>query len=140
MTARQFLHGSIAGLVALAWSQAAVAAKKLPTFPGTYVNEIGIVIIKKTHHGFAVDISTAEPRGKWACDFSEPGKLDDDGDIVIQYKPEAGTDTLKDEVTISLRKNTLTVSGFRGEDATGIVDLCGYNGRIEGDYRRKVKR
>jgi hypothetical protein len=126
--------------VALAWSLAAVAAKKLPVFPGTYVNEFGTVTIKKTPKGLDVDISTAEPSGKWACDFSESGSLDDEGNIVIHYAPEAGTESAKDEVTLTLKRNVLTVSEFRGEDGTGTVDFCGYNGRIEGDYRRKVKR
>jgi hypothetical protein len=141
MTVRRFLHGCIAGLMALAWGGAAVAATKPPVFPGTYANEFGTVTIKQTADGFDVDISTAEPTsGKWVCDFSEPGKLNNDGDIVIHYKADPPLQDESDEVTLTLKKNLLTVSEFRGKDGSGMIDFCGYNGRIEGDYRRKARR
>ena len=140
MTVRRFLHGSIAGLVALTWSGMAVAAKKPPGFPGSYANDLGTVTIKQTADGFDIDISTAAPGGKWVCDFSEPGKLDNDGDIVIHYKADPPLQDENDEVTLSLKKNMLTVTEFRGKDGSGMIDFCGYNGRIEGNYRRKARR
>jgi len=141
MTARRFLHGSIAGLVALAWSGVAVAAKKPPIFAGAYTNEFGTVTIKQTADGFDVDISTAEPsNGKWVCDFSESGKLNNDVDIVIHYKADPPLQDENDEVTLSLKKNILTVTELRGKDGSGMIDFCGYNGRIEGNYRRKARR
>ena len=140
MTARRCLHACITGLMALVCSGAAVAAEKPPVFAGTNANELGTVTVKQTTDGFDVDISTAEPSGKWVCDFSELGRLDDAGFIVIHYKADPPLDDEKDEITLSLKKNVLTVSEFRGKDGSGMIDFCGYNGRIEGDYRRKVKR
>jgi hypothetical protein len=139
MTARRFLHGSIAGIAILASGWVAHAAKKPPPFAGDYANALGSVTIKQTAEGFDVDISTAEPNGKWACDFSETGKIDDDGNIVIHYKADPPLDDEKDEVTLSLKKSVLTVSEFRGDQGTGMIDFCGYNGHIDGDYRRKRK-
>ncbi|HEY5306030.1 MAG TPA: hypothetical protein VIJ52_05105 [Pseudolabrys sp.] len=140
MTARRFLHGSIAGLMALVWSGVAIAGKKPPGFPGSYANELGTVTIKQTADGFDIDISAAAPSGKWVCDFSESGKLNNDGDIVIHYKADPPLQDENDEVTLSLKKNMLSVTEFRGKDGSGMIDFCGYNGRIEGNYRRKARR
>jgi hypothetical protein len=140
MTTRRLLHGCIAGLMALAWCGVAVAAKKPPVFPGRYANELGTVTIKQTADGFDIDVSTAEPSGKWVCDFSGSGKLNNDGDIVIHYKADPPLDDENDEVTLSLTKNMLAISEFRGKDGSGMIDFCGHNGRIEGDYRRKARR
>jgi hypothetical protein len=129
----------MAAFLILASGLVADAAKKPPSYAGTYVNELGSVTVKQTAGGYDVDISTAEPSGKWVCDLSEAGKLDGDGDLIIHYKADPPFADETDEITLSLKKNVLSVSEFRGDQGTGMVDFCGYNGHVDGDYRRKRK-
>jgi hypothetical protein len=137
MRARRPFQAVIAGLVVSTLGQAAPARSKVAALPGTYVNNVGSVIIKKTAKGFYVEISTAEPtRGVWACDFAGSGKLDDSGTLVIVSAPEVNQDTATVKLTLTLKRDVLTVDEKRsGND----VEFCGYRGFLHGDYRRKVK-
>jgi hypothetical protein len=138
MTARRILIGGIIALMAFGYSFAAGAAKKLPSLAGTYANSYGTVTIKQTADGFDVDISTAEPTsGKWVCDFSESGKLDARGVLVVDYHPEPGADTAAVKLMLALKGDVLTVTETRSAE---IVDFCGYRGFVHGNYRRHSKR
>jgi hypothetical protein len=130
------LQSLSAGLALLTWHVCAGAAQAPDGFAGSYSNRFGTVGITRTADGFEVEIGTAEPRnGKWTCDFSGSGRLDGAGALVIDYRPEDGSGTIK--LTLTLRHNVLSVSEAR-HDAT--ADYCGMNGFIGGDYRRKAKR
>ncbi len=138
MRTRRSLPVILAGLAFVLWSQAAPAASRSSALPGTYVNDVGTVTIKKAGSGFDVEISTVEPtRGVWACDFAGRGKLDGKGALVVIYTPEADRGTATVKLTLTLKRNILTVAETRSAD---IVDFCGYRGFLHGDYRRKAKR
>jgi hypothetical protein len=139
MRARRSVPVVLAGLLAgFLWCQGAPAASRSGALPGTYVNDIGTVTIKKTASGFDVEILTAEPtRGVWTCDFGGSGKLDAGGALVVVYTPEAGRDTATVKLTLTLNRDILTVAETRSAD---IVDFCGYRGFLHGDYRRKARR
>ena len=138
MRTRRSLPVILAGLAFVLWSQAAPAASRSSALPGTYVNDVGTVTIKKAGPGFDVEISTVEPtRGVWTCDFAGRGKLDGKGALVVIYTPEADRGTATVKLTLTLKRNILTVAETRSAD---IVDFCGYRGFLHGDYRRKAKR
>ncbi len=122
----------------MAGSQAAPAASRSGALPGTYVNDVGTVTIKKTAAGFAVEISTIEPtRGVWTCDFAGSGKLDKSGALVVVHAPEVIKDMATVKLTLTLKDTVLTVK----EERTGNdVEFCGYRGFLHGQYRRKAKR
>jgi hypothetical protein len=123
MHIRRSLQIILAGLPILLWGQAAPAAGRSSSLPGTYTNDVGTVTIKKTAAGFDVDISTVEPtRGVWTCDFGGSGKLNRAGALVVVYKPAPDRDTATVTVTLTLKGNVLTVSETRTAD---IVDFCG---------------
>jgi hypothetical protein len=138
MSARRSIQAVIASFVVLALSQAAPARNKSAALPGTYVNDVGTVTIKKTSKGFDVEISTVEPtRGVWTCDFSATGKLDKSGALIVVYTPEVNQDTATVKLTLTLKRGVLTVQETRSAND---VEFCGYRGFLHGDYRRKVKR
>ena len=138
MRTRRFLPVVLAGLAVVLWSQAAPAASRSGALPGTYVNDVGTVTIKKTASGFDVEISTTEPtRGVWTCDFAGSGRLDGKGALMVIYTPEADRGTATVKLALTLKGDILTVAETRSAD---IVDFCGYRGFLHGDYRRKAKR
>jgi hypothetical protein len=138
MRTRRSLAAVLAGPALFLWGHAAPAASHSGALPGTYVNDVGTVTIKRTAAGFDVAISTTEPtRGVWTCDFEGLGKLDANGALIVIYTPEAGSDTATVKLTLTLKRNMLTVAEKRSAD---IVDFCGYRGFLHGDYKREAKR
>ena len=138
MRARRSLQAVIVGTVVLVLSQAALARNKSAALPGTFVNDVGTITIKKTSKDFDVEIWTVEPtRGVWTCDFAGPGTLDKSGAFVVVYTPEVNQDTATVKLTLTRKRDVLTVRETRSAND---VEFCGYRGFLHGDYRRKVKR
>jgi hypothetical protein len=138
MRARRSLQAVIVGTVVLVLSQAALARNKSAALPGTFVNDVGTITIKKTSKDFDVEIWTVEPTlGVWTCDFDGPGTLDKSGAFVVVNTPEVNQDTATVKLTLTRKRDVLTVRETRSAND---VEFCGYRGFLHGDYRRKVKR
>jgi uncharacterized protein len=123
---KQALEGAVARF-------AKAPAKDATGFSGAYAHEFGTVDIEAVSATeFDVTINNVEPtKARWVCDFSGTGRLKN-GAIVIDYQPE--TEGYKPiTVTLTRKGDRLVVT----EKREGQADFCGYNGYIEGTYRRK---